>query len=252
MKAFPTIRNYRFSNVRVKDCPVLVDGMSVHPNKPLDGFALINVTGIARKGISLANVKNAEIRDVKVTGFNGPLIGFITSAAWVSRAPRKSMARKCPRRLPRPQSRIAFARDGRRPPVTIETVHCKTFYIETFGCQMNAHDSEKVIGTLLAQGYSQVDEPEDADLVLYNTCSIRDKAEQKVFNRLQQFKRDAGKGKVFGVLGLRGAAGRREDLRARAACQPGLRVGQLYALRRDAGAAGSRQPPRDRPEPGHR
>jgi tRNA-2-methylthio-N6-dimethylallyladenosine synthase len=66
---------------------------------------------------------------------------------------------------------------------------------------MNAHDSEKVAGTLLAQGYSQVADPADAGLVLYNTCSIRDKAEQKVFNRLQQFKRDAGKGKVFGVLG---------------------------------------------------
>ena len=77
----------------------------------------------------------------------------------------------------------------------------KTFYIETFGCQMNVHDSEKVSGTLLAQGYSQVETPDGADLVLYNTCSIRDKAEQKVFSRLQQFKRDAGKGKVFGVLG---------------------------------------------------
>ena len=77
----------------------------------------------------------------------------------------------------------------------------KTFYIETFGCQMNAHDSEKVIGTLLAQGYAQVPEPEQADLVLYNTCSIRDKAEQKVFSRLQQFKRGAGKGKTFAVLG---------------------------------------------------
>src|SRR5215475_4874141 len=75
------------------------------------------------------------------------------------------------------------------------------FYIETFGCQMNAHDSEKVVGTLLAQGYSQVPNPADAELILYNTCSIRDKAEQKVFNRLQNFKRDAGKGKVFGVLG---------------------------------------------------
>src|SRR5579875_3759006 len=77
----------------------------------------------------------------------------------------------------------------------------KTFYIETFGCQMNVHDSEKVIGTLLAEGYSQVDTPEAAHLVLYNTCSIRDKAEQKVFSRLQQFKREAGKGKIFGVLG---------------------------------------------------
>jgi len=77
----------------------------------------------------------------------------------------------------------------------------KTFYIETFGCQMNVHDSEKVVGTLLAKGYAQVDTPEAAELVLYNTCSIRDKAEQKVFSRLQQFKRDAGKGKIFGVLG---------------------------------------------------
>src|ERR1017187_2660750 len=77
----------------------------------------------------------------------------------------------------------------------------KAFYLETFGCQMNAHDSEKVVGTLLAKGYNQVDTPEAADLVLYNTCSIRDKAEQKVFSRLQNFKRAAGKGKVFGVLG---------------------------------------------------
>jgi tRNA-2-methylthio-N6-dimethylallyladenosine synthase len=80
-------------------------------------------------------------------------------------------------------------------------VPSKTFYLETFGCQMNAHDSEKVVGTLLAQGYAQVETPEEAGLVLYNTCSIRDKAEQKVFNRLQNFKREAGKGKVFGVLG---------------------------------------------------
>jgi tRNA-2-methylthio-N6-dimethylallyladenosine synthase len=77
----------------------------------------------------------------------------------------------------------------------------KTFYIETFGCQMNVHDSEKVIGTLMTEGYSQVPTPEAADLVLYNTCSIRDKAEQKVFHRLQQFKKDHGHGKVFGVLG---------------------------------------------------
>jgi tRNA-2-methylthio-N6-dimethylallyladenosine synthase len=76
----------------------------------------------------------------------------------------------------------------------------KTFYIETFGCQMNVHDSEKVIGTLVDQGYQQVETPEEAELVFYNTCSIRDKAEQKVFSRLQQFKKDH-KGKTFAVLG---------------------------------------------------
>jgi tRNA-2-methylthio-N6-dimethylallyladenosine synthase len=77
----------------------------------------------------------------------------------------------------------------------------KTFYIETFGCQMNVHDSEKVIGTLISQGYRQVPSVEEAGLILYNTCSIRDKAEQKVFHRLADYKKLQGQGKKFGVLG---------------------------------------------------
>lgn len=55
----------------------------------------------------------------------------------------------------------------------------KRFYIETFGCQMNFHDTEKVVGTLVHEGWAQVESEEAADLILYNTCSIRDKAEQK-------------------------------------------------------------------------
>ena len=77
----------------------------------------------------------------------------------------------------------------------------KTFYLETFGCQMNVHDSEKVIGTLVHEGYRQVQTVEQADLILYNTCSIRDKAEQKVFNRLNDYKKLLKQGKKFGVLG---------------------------------------------------
>ncbi len=77
----------------------------------------------------------------------------------------------------------------------------KTFYLETFGCQMNVHDSEKVVGTLVQEGYRQVETVELADLVLYNTCSIRDKAEQKVFNRLSDYKKYKAQGKTFGVLG---------------------------------------------------
>ena len=77
----------------------------------------------------------------------------------------------------------------------------KTFYLETFGCQMNVHDSEKVVGTLIQEGYLQVQTVEAADLVLYNTCSIRDKAEQKVFNRLSDYKKYKKQGKTFGVLG---------------------------------------------------
>lgn len=76
----------------------------------------------------------------------------------------------------------------------------KTYFIETFGCQMNVHDSEKVRGMLTTRGYAQTQTPEEASLVLYNTCSIRDKAAQKVFHRLDRLKHHS-KGKTIAVLG---------------------------------------------------
>ena len=76
-----------------------------------------------------------------------------------------------------------------------------TFFLETFGCQMNEHDSEKVAGVLLSRGYRQVDSPEAASVILYNTCSIREKAAQKVFSRLGEFRGKPSEGKVIGVLG---------------------------------------------------
>ena len=76
-----------------------------------------------------------------------------------------------------------------------------TFYIETFGCQMNVHDSEKVAGVLLGRGYRQVESPDAAQVVFYNTCSIREKAAQKVFSRLGDFKTRQNEGRIIGVLG---------------------------------------------------
>jgi tRNA-2-methylthio-N6-dimethylallyladenosine synthase len=76
----------------------------------------------------------------------------------------------------------------------------KSFFIETFGCQMNDHDSEKVAGVLQGRGYRPVESPSQADLVLYNTCSIREKAAQKVFARLGDWK-TLSDGKIIGVLG---------------------------------------------------
>jgi len=76
----------------------------------------------------------------------------------------------------------------------------KSFYLETFGCQMNDHDSEKVAGVLLGRGYHPVENPADAHLVLYNTCSIREKAAQKVFARIGDWK-TTSQNKVIGVLG---------------------------------------------------
>ena len=76
-----------------------------------------------------------------------------------------------------------------------------TFFLETFGCQMNEHDSEKVAGVLLSRGYRQVETPEAASLILYNTCSIREKAAQKVFSRLGEYRDKQAQGQVIGVLG---------------------------------------------------
>jgi polygalacturonase len=75
-EGIPTISNFSFSNITVKDVPVLVDGTAIHPNKPLNGFVLENVTGTCAKGISLANIKNARIKNINVTGFTGPLINI--------------------------------------------------------------------------------------------------------------------------------------------------------------------------------
>jgi len=76
-----------------------------------------------------------------------------------------------------------------------------TFFLETFGCQMNEHDSEKVAGLLMARGYQQVETPEAAGLILYNTCSIREKAAQKVFSRLGEYRGLKGDGKKIALLG---------------------------------------------------
>jgi tRNA-2-methylthio-N6-dimethylallyladenosine synthase len=76
-----------------------------------------------------------------------------------------------------------------------------TFFLETFGCQMNEHDSEKVAGVLLSRGYRQVESADAASLILYNTCSIREKAAQKLFSRLGEYRDRQNEGRTIGVLG---------------------------------------------------
>ncbi len=86
-------------------------------------------------------------------------------------------------------------------PNAASTSRKKTFYVETFGCQMNVHDSEKVAGVLMARGYEAADGLEQADVVFYNTCSIREKAASKVFSRLGQLKKHGRGDQIIGVLG---------------------------------------------------
>ncbi len=76
-----------------------------------------------------------------------------------------------------------------------------TVYIETYGCQMNVSDTELMLGKLAADGYAPVDGPESADVVLLNTCAIRDHAEQRVIGRLGELKRALRPGAVVGVTG---------------------------------------------------
>jgi tRNA-2-methylthio-N6-dimethylallyladenosine synthase len=57
-------------------------------------------------------------------------------------------------------------------------------YIETYGCQMNVADSELMLGTLRAAGYDRVERPGEADVILVNTCAIREHAEQRVYGRI--------------------------------------------------------------------
>ena len=76
-----------------------------------------------------------------------------------------------------------------------------TVYVETYGCQMNVSDSELMLGKLAASGYQPVDQPDGADVILVNTCAIRDHAEQRVIGRLGELKRHMKADTVMGVTG---------------------------------------------------
>ncbi|MGH7532924.1 MAG: tRNA (N6-isopentenyl adenosine(37)-C2)-methylthiotransferase MiaB, partial [Gemmatimonadales bacterium] len=65
----------------------------------------------------------------------------------------------------------------------------RRLYIETYGCQMNVADSELMVGVLGRAGYERVDSPEGADVLLVNTCAVRDNAEQRVVGRVGELQR---------------------------------------------------------------
>jgi tRNA-2-methylthio-N6-dimethylallyladenosine synthase len=88
----------------------------------------------------------------------------------------------------------------------------KRFFIETFGCQMNHHDSEKVAGTLIKMGYEPTEIASDADLLLLNTCNIREKANQKVFSRLGSLQKTY-RTKPGAKVGLLGCMAQMEGLK---------------------------------------
>ena len=77
----------------------------------------------------------------------------------------------------------------------------KHVYVETYGCQMNVADTDLIIGLLGRDGYVATDSPEDADVMLVNTCAVRDNAEQRIYGRVGELKRHKRPGDVLGVVG---------------------------------------------------
>jgi polygalacturonase len=98
LEGIPTVRNFRFERITVKDVPVLVDAVDIHPDKPLDGLVLKDIKGTAGRGITLANIRGAELFDIDVKIFSGPKI----AAAQVTGTGLEGAARLVPPDRPPP------------------------------------------------------------------------------------------------------------------------------------------------------
>src|ERR671922_1189908 len=133
-----------------------------------------------------------------------------------------------------------------RSPVAPDRPMTKKLYIETVGCQMNVLDSELVVGSLRRQGYVLTDEPTAADVILFNTCSVRQHAEDKIYSALGRLRGHKARHphKVIGVLGCM-AQKDQELVRKRAphvdiVCGPG-QLSQLPELIANVEATGKHQ-----------
>ena len=82
-------------------------------------------------------------------------------------------------------------------------------YVHTFGCQMNVHDSQKILTLLSKEGYAPVKQPEDADVILLNTCSVREKPEQKVMSAVGRYAQLKRKNPEL-LIGIGGCFARQE------------------------------------------
>ena len=83
------------------------------------------------------------------------------------------------------------------------------YFIETYGCQMNVHDSERMAGLLEQSGYDLAESDRDADVVVVNTCSVRERAEDKLYTRLGEIREmasETGRDPIVAVTGLAGTA----------------------------------------------
>src|SRR5688572_7885288 len=116
-------------------------------------------------------------------------------AQGVRRVQRGRLARQLRRARPSVTGRT------HHPPDSLSSGMTRRVYIETYGCQMNVADSELMLGLLARDGYERTDEPAEADVILVNTCAVRDNAEQRVVGRVGELQRHKRPGVVLGVVG---------------------------------------------------
>ena len=127
----------------------------------------------------------------------------------------------------------------------------KRFHIQTVGCQMNVLDSELVAGRLLEAGYELAESAKAADVILFNTCSVRQHAEDKVYSALGRLKhvKEHHSHKIIGRDGMYGTEGSGVDLQASPARRPGggpRPIGTTAAL---VGSSGRRRGSANRSQP---
>jgi tRNA-2-methylthio-N6-dimethylallyladenosine synthase len=115
-----------------------------------------------------------------------------------------------------PQASAELKRAPHSPRVALDSAALpssspeKTFFIETFGCQMNVHDSERLAGLLERDGYQAAAEVSDADVVILNTCSVREHAAEKLFSRLGELRSAAGADGGRPVIAVAGCVAQQE------------------------------------------
>ena len=135
------------------------------------------------------------------------------------------------------------------------TAPAKKLFVKTYGCQMNVYDSERMAARWRPQGYGATATPEDADLILLNTCHIREKAAEKVYSELGRLKRAQGRAGPRPAIGVAGCVAQAEgaEIMARAPAvdlvvgpQAYHRLPELLAAARGAASGRSRptSPPR--------
>ena len=88
----------------------------------------------------------------------------------------------------------------------------RKYLIETFGCQMNFHDSERMAGLLEQAGYERTDDEAEADVVVINTCSVREHAAEKLFSRLGELRQLEADGKAAPIIAVAGCVAQQEGM----------------------------------------